>query len=158
MVARFAGRAGDGFICTSGKAASLYTDELLPNVSAGIASSENPQRSFERMIEMKVSFDTDRSTALEATRHWAALALSATEKTSVDDPLALERLADAVPVDRAAERFIVSDDADEHVARILRYVDLGFDHLVFHAPGPDQERFLRLYAQHVLPRLRNACR
>jgi coenzyme F420-dependent glucose-6-phosphate dehydrogenase len=156
MLARFAGRAGDGFICTSGKAASLYTDELLPNVSAGIADSNAPRQSFERMIEMKVSFDTDRGAALEATRHWAALALSATEKTSVDDPLALERLADAVPVERAAERFIVSDDADEHVARILRYVDLGFDHLVFHAPGPDQERFLRLYAQHVLPRLRNA--
>ena len=34
------------------------------------------------------------------------------------------------------------------------YVDLGFDHLVFHAPGPDQERFIRLYAEHVLPRLR----
>ncbi len=32
--------------------------------------------------------------------------------------------------------------------------DLGFDHLVFHAPGPDQERFIRLYAEHVLPRLR----
>ena len=158
MVARFAGRAGDGFICTSGKAASLYTDELLPNVSAGIADANAPRRNFERMIEMKVSFDTDRRTALEATRHWAALALSANEKMSVDDPLALEQLADAVPVERAAERFIVSDDADEHVARVLHYADLGFTHLVFHAPGPDQERFLRLYAQHVLPRLRDACR
>jgi coenzyme F420-dependent glucose-6-phosphate dehydrogenase len=26
--------------------------------------------------------------------------------------------------------------------------------MVFHAPGPDQERFLRLYGEHVLPRLR----
>jgi coenzyme F420-dependent glucose-6-phosphate dehydrogenase len=26
--------------------------------------------------------------------------------------------------------------------------------LVFHAPGPDQDRFIRLYAEHVLPRLR----
>lgn len=157
MVAKYAGRTGDGFICTSGKPASLYTDQLLPNVLAGIASSERPQRSFERMIEMKVSFDTDRDAALAATRHWAALALSADEKTSVEDPLALEKLADAVPLERAAERFIVSNDADEHVARILRYVELGFTHLVFHAPGPDQERFLRLYAQHVMPRLRSAC-
>jgi coenzyme F420-dependent glucose-6-phosphate dehydrogenase len=31
---------------------------------------------------------------------------------------------------------------------------MGFRHLVFHAPGPDQERFLRLYAENVLPRLR----
>jgi coenzyme F420-dependent glucose-6-phosphate dehydrogenase len=33
---------------------------------------------------------------------------------------------------------------------------LGFRHLVFHAPGPDQTRFLKLYAEQVLPRLRTA--
>jgi coenzyme F420-dependent glucose-6-phosphate dehydrogenase len=31
---------------------------------------------------------------------------------------------------------------------------MGFRHLVFHAPGPDQERFLQLYGEQVLPRLR----
>ena len=30
--ARLAGRVGDGFICTSGKAPELYTETLLPNV------------------------------------------------------------------------------------------------------------------------------
>jgi len=43
------------------------------------------------------------------------------------------------------------------VERIMAYVRLGFDHLVFHAPGPDQERFLKLYAEQVLPRLRDRC-
>jgi coenzyme F420-dependent glucose-6-phosphate dehydrogenase len=50
----------------------------------------------------------------------------------------------------------VSTDPDEHVERIRPYVELGFRHLVFHAPGQDQERFLRLYGEHVLPRLRAA--
>ena len=44
---------------------------------------------------------------------------------------------------------------DEHVARIQQYIDLGFTHLVFHAPGPDQEAFLRLYGKEILPRLRS---
>jgi coenzyme F420-dependent glucose-6-phosphate dehydrogenase len=48
----------------------------------------------------------------------------------------------------------VSSDADEHVERIGYYVGLGFRNLVFHAPGPDQVRFLKLYGEHVLPRLR----
>jgi coenzyme F420-dependent glucose-6-phosphate dehydrogenase len=74
----------------------------------------------------------------------------------IEDPMELERLADALPVERAASRWIVSSDPDEQVARIQPYIDLGFTHLVFHAPGPDQERFLRLYAQEVLPRLREA--
>jgi coenzyme F420-dependent glucose-6-phosphate dehydrogenase len=151
LVAKYAGRAGDGMICTSGKAESLYTETLLPNVAAGFADRTGP---YARMIEMKVSFDTDRARAFEDTRHWAALALSADEKMSVEDPLEMERLAAALPVERAASRWIVSDDAEEHVERIAAYVALGFDHLVFHAPGPDQARFLRLYGEQVLPRLR----
>ena len=49
---------------------------------------------------------------------------------------------------------IVSSDADEHVERIGYYVGHRFRHLVFHATGPDQARFLKLYGEHVLPRLR----
>jgi coenzyme F420-dependent glucose-6-phosphate dehydrogenase len=106
------------------------------------------------MIEVKVSFDTDKTRALEDTRHWAALALTPEEKMTVEDPVEMQRLADALPLERAASRWIVSSDADEHVERIGYYVGLGFRHLVFHAPGPDQARFLKLYAEHVLPRLR----
>jgi coenzyme F420-dependent glucose-6-phosphate dehydrogenase len=154
QVAKYAGRAGDGFICTSGKAPELYTETLLPNVAAGVETSGRPQDAIDRMIEMKVSFDTDRKRAMEDTRHWAALALSPQEKVSVEDPIEMERLSDALPVERAASRWIVSTDPDEHVDKIAAYVNLGFKHLVFHAPGPDQRRFLKLYADAVLPRLR----
>ncbi len=156
VIAKFAGQVGDGFICTSGKAPELYRDTLLPNVAAGLAESPRPQASFDRMIEMKVSFDTDYRRALEDTRLWAALALSAEEKMSVEDPIEMERLAAQLSIERTAKRWIVSTDADELVERIRPYVALGFNHLVFHAPGPDQERFIRLCAQQVLTRLRVA--
>ena len=151
--AKYAGRAGDGFICTSGKGAELYVDQLLPNVAAGRA--ELATKPFERMIEVKVSFDTAYDRALEDTRNWAALSLSAEEKHSVEDPAEMERLAAALPIDRIAKRWIVSNDPDEHVAAIKTYIDYGFDHLVFHAPGNDQSRFLSLYSREILPRLRN---
>jgi coenzyme F420-dependent glucose-6-phosphate dehydrogenase len=156
MVAKYAGRAGDGFICTSGKAETLYTEKLIPGMEAGLEASGRTKDQIDRMIEVKVSFDTDRQRAMEDTRHWAALALSAEEKMSVEDPLEMEKLADALPVERAASRWIVSTDPDEHAEKIGRYVDLGFNHLVFHAPGPDQARFMNLYAEHILPRLRKA--
>jgi coenzyme F420-dependent glucose-6-phosphate dehydrogenase len=156
VVAKYAGRAGDGFICTSGKSPALYTDTLLPAVTDGLQASGRGADAIDRMIEMKVSFDTDARRALEDTRFWAPLALSSEEKMSVEDPIEMERLADSLSLERAASRWIVSTDADEHVERIGAYVKLGFRHLVFHAPGADQERFLKLYSQHVLPRLRRA--
>ena len=155
LVARYAGRTGDGFICTSGKKWELYTETLLPKVAEGIAAAVEPKKQpYDRMIEVKVSFDTDKARALDDTRHWAALALTAEEKMSVEDPVEMQRLADALPLERAASRWIVSSDPEEHVEKIGAYVGLGFNHLVFHAPGPDQERFLRLYGEQILPRLR----
>jgi coenzyme F420-dependent glucose-6-phosphate dehydrogenase len=153
LVAKYAGRMAEGFICTSGKGMELYRETLLPSLAAGLEAAGRPDH-IDRMIEVKVSFDTELDRAMEDTRHWAALALSADEKVSVEDPLEMQRLADQLPAARTATRFIVSTDPDEHVARIAPYVELGFRHLVFHAPGPDQERFLRLYAKDVLPRLR----
>jgi coenzyme F420-dependent glucose-6-phosphate dehydrogenase len=155
LMAKYVGRAGDGFICTSGKAPELYSETLIPNVQAGLAAANRASSAIDYMIEMKVSFDTDRARAFEDTRNWAALALSPEEKISVEDPLAMEKLADALPVERAASRWIVSTDPDEHGEKIQKYVALGFRHLVFHAPGQDQEHFLRLYAREVLPRLRS---
>ncbi len=156
VMAKYAGQFADGFICTSGKAPELYRDTLLPNVAAGIKASGRSLEDIDMMIEMKVSFDSDPARAFEDTRHWAALALSPEEKISIDDPLDMERLADQLPAERAAKRWIVSTDPDEHVERIRPYIEMGFRHLVFHAPGPDQARFLNLYADQVLPRLRAA--
>jgi coenzyme F420-dependent glucose-6-phosphate dehydrogenase len=154
LVAKYAGRQGDGFICTSGKSWSLYTETLLPNLAEGIKASERAKPGYERMIEMKVSFDTDHERAMQDTREWAALALTPEEKVSVHNPIEMEKRAAELPVERAASRWIVSTDPDEHIENIRPYVELGFDHLVFHAPGPDQERFLRLYGAQVLPKLR----
>ena len=154
--AKITGRIADGHICTSGKARELYSETLLPNVAAGLEAAGRPLDDIDRMIEMKVSFDTDHQRALEDTRHWAVLALTPEEKISVEDPVEIEKLADALSVERAASRWIVSSDPDEHVERIKEYTDLGFNHLVFHAPGPDQKRFLHLYGETVIPRLRAA--
>lgn len=154
FMAKFAGENAQGFICTSGKKWDLYTETLLPNVDAGLEKAGKPKDSIDRLIEMKISFDTDYDRALNDTRFWGALALKPEEKMNVEDPLEMERLADALPVERAASRWIVTTDPHEMVEKIRPYVDLGFNHLVFHAPGQDQERFLQLFTQRVVPLLR----
>src|SRR5258708_12595725 len=106
----------DGFICTSVKPEALYAEQLLPNVDAGVEAAGKPKEVFGRLIEMKVSFDTDAKRALEDTRHWAALALTPEEKMSVEDPLEMERLADALPGERAANPWIASTHPAEHAS------------------------------------------
>ena len=153
VAAKFAGRAGDGFICTSGKGDELYRDQLLPAVEEGAKAAGRDPATIERTIEVKVSFDTDRERALAACRIWAALSLPAEDKVAIDDPREMEQKAASV-ADQAYQRWLVSDDADEHIEQIRPYVELGFTHLIFHAPGDDQSRFLQLYSKEILPRIR----
>jgi coenzyme F420-dependent glucose-6-phosphate dehydrogenase len=151
--ARLAGRIGDGLICTSGKGEELYTETLLPAVDEGCAKVDRDPSRVGRMIEMKVSFDTDHARAMEDTKVWAALALTGDQKMGVEDPREMERLAKGVE-DIAHRRWLVSSDPDEHVEQVARYVGYGFDHLVFHFPGNDQEAAIARYADLILPRLR----
>jgi coenzyme F420-dependent glucose-6-phosphate dehydrogenase len=151
LAAKLAGRAGDGFICTSGKDPALY-EELLANVVAGAEGAGRDPGAIRRMIEIKVSYDRDGERAFSNTHWWAALALTPEQKEGVEDPVEMERLADE-NLDRAHTRFICSDDPDEVAEAIGRYVALGFEELVLHAPGPDQARFLEQFSADVLPKL-----
>ena len=150
---RLAGRIADGYISTSGKPAELYIEKLLPAVEEGVEKAERSASDVEMMIEMKVSFDEDRDRAFEDCKIWSALALSGEQKMGVEDPREMERLALEVQ-DVAHRRWLVSDDPEEHVEQIRPYLEWGFNHLVFHFPGDDQERAMTQYAEHVLPRLR----
>jgi len=149
--AALVGRIGDGFIVTSGKGEELY-HTLLGGLDEGAKEAGRDSGEIAKMIEIKVSYDQDAQWAKDACRPWAALALTADEKGGTEDPIEMEKLADAA-ADRAHTRFIVSDDPDEVVEKIAFYVDLGFKDLVFHFPADDQTRQLDAFAADVLPRL-----
>jgi coenzyme F420-dependent glucose-6-phosphate dehydrogenase len=152
LAAKLAGRAGDGYISTSGKKPELYS-ELLSNLQEGAEGAGRDVRAINKLIEIKVSYDRDPQYAHDACAWWAALALTPDQKSGVEDPIEMERIADA-NVDQAHTRFIVTNDPDEVVERIAFYVDRGFDELVLHAPGNDQARFIEQFSTDVLPRLR----
>ncbi|MFW0793676.1 glucose-6-phosphate dehydrogenase (coenzyme-F420) [Gordonia sp. CPCC 205515] len=154
VVARYAGRAGDGFICTSGKGADLYQEKLIPAVKEGAEKAERDFDAIDRMIEIKISYDPDPQLALENTRFWAPLSLTAEQKHSVNSSTEMERLADELPIEQVAKRWIVASDPDEAVEKVKFYTDCGLNHLVFHAPGHDQRRFLDNFESDLAPRLR----
>lgn len=155
MVARYAGRVGDGFICTSGKGRELYEDKLIPAVAEGREKAGRAGEPIDRMIEIKLSYDRDPEKALQNTRFWAPLSLSAEQKHTLHSPAEMEQAADELPIEQVAKRWIVASTPEEALAGIKPYIDWGFYHLVVHGPGDDQERFLRQFTEDVVPELRS---
>ncbi len=70
------------------------------------------------------------------------------------DPVEMARLADELPIEQVAKRWIVASDPAEVAKAVQEYVDAGFTHLVFHGPGQDQSRFLTQFTADVVPLLR----
>ncbi|AUI58116.1 glucose-6-phosphate dehydrogenase (coenzyme-F420) [Amycolatopsis sp. BJA-103] len=154
VMAKYVGKQGDGFICTSGKGMDLYTDKLLPAVAEGAEQVGRSTGDIDKMIEIKLSYDPDPAQALENTRFWAPLSLTPEQKAGIEDPSEMEKAADALPIEQVAKRWIVTSDPADAVEQIKPYVEAGFNHLVFHGPGHDQERFLRSFSEQVVPGLR----
>jgi coenzyme F420-dependent glucose-6-phosphate dehydrogenase len=154
VAARYAGRAADGLICTSGKGMGLYTDSLLPAMSEGARQAGRDPGVIDRMLEVKLSYHRDPARALENCRFWAPLSLTAEQKHTVNSAVEMERLCDELPIEQVAGRWIVASEPEEVIAQIRPYIDAGFDHLVIHSPGHDQERFLTEFAEDILPMLR----
>ena len=95
LVAKYAGRVGDGFIATSGKGMDLYTEKLIPAVKEGAEKAGRNFEQVDRMLEVKLSYDRDAELALENTRFWAPLSLTSEQKHSVHSATEMERLAGA---------------------------------------------------------------
>src|SRR3954469_6763106 len=154
VVAKYAGRVGDGFICTSGKGMDLYTEKLMPAVAEGAEAAGRDLADVDKMIEIKLSYDRDGAAAQENTRFWAPLSLTTEQKHSVSSAQEMERLADELPIEQVAKRWIVASDPEEVVKQFQPYLEAGFNHFVVHGPGHDQERFLTQFTEDVLPLLR----
>ncbi|MBO1765747.1 glucose-6-phosphate dehydrogenase (coenzyme-F420) [Allobranchiibius sp. GilTou38] len=153
-MAKYAGRMGDGVIVTSGKGRELYEDKLVPAIREGMSLAHKEPGDTEQLLEVKISYDRAPEKALENTRFWAPLALTAEQKNSLHDPIEMERAADELPIEQIASRWIVASDPQTVLDGIAPYAELGFTHFVVHAPGSDQRRFLSQFAEDVLPALR----
>ena len=51
-------------------------------------------------------------------------------------------------------RVLISPDADEHIAYLQHFVDLGFDEIYVHNVGREQGPFLKIYGEKVVPAIK----
>ena len=154
LVAKYAGRAGDGFICTSGKGKELYTDKLMPAVKEGAEAAGRDLDEIDRMIEIKISYDTDPDAG---TGEHPVLGAAVADRRAEAHHQRPDRDGGGRrrPADRAGRQALDRRVRSRRGRREGRAVHRwGLNHLVFHAPGHDQRRFLELFQRDLEPRLR----
>jgi coenzyme F420-dependent glucose-6-phosphate dehydrogenase len=129
--------------------------EILAKFEAGAKSAGKVPSRMPRMIELAAAYAADRDEAIEIRKaYWAGTALPALFTERIYTPEMSEKNGKAVGSDTIAQSACISNDPEDHVRFAQRYIDLGFDHLIFHSAGPDQRAFLEGYGRDVLPKLR----
>lgn len=141
--AALAGRVGDGLISLSPQKEIVETFE-----NAG-------GRSKPRIGQIEICWAEE---AEEATRiaheWWPNAALGGELSQELRLPAHFEQAITTVRPDDVAQKVICGPDPDTHMDQIKRFLDAGYDHIYFHQIGPDQEGFIRFYADELLPRTR----
>ena len=149
------------YIAASGpKAAEMAAD--IGDGLIGTAPDDDLIRAFEdgggrgrpRLGQLTVCWAKDEATAIEtAMRCWPTAALKGELTQELPLPRHFEQAAEMVTRDELAKVVVCGPDPERHLEMIGRYEDAGYDHVVIHQVGPDQEAGLRFLAERVLPAL-----
>ena len=156
--ARFAGQYGDGLVTVGGEEPETYR-EIFANFEAGARETGKDPKRTPRMVEIGVAYTDDEDSAIECRKkYWAGTFVPALFTERIYTPEMSQENGKVVGADTIKEAVCISADPNDHIKLARRYIDMGFDHLIFHSAGPDQRAFLEGYGRDVLPRLRDASR
>ncbi|HLH14476.1 MAG TPA: LLM class F420-dependent oxidoreductase [Solirubrobacteraceae bacterium] len=96
----------------------------------------------------------ERAARATAHRLWPNEQLPGELSQTLPTPAHFEQASELVTEDMVAEAVPCGPDLERHFEVIREYEQAGFDELYIQQIGPEQERFFEVYANDVLPRLR----
>ncbi len=156
-MAEVAGRLGDGIILDSGLL--LYDPEKLRNLlqifnKTAEKEGKDPE-SLAKAAELMISYDDNHEVAIKSCRFWTGCMLPLYPKYDIYDPREIEALGAFVGKERVERRFLLGNDTEEHLEKIQKYIDFGFNNIIFLNSGPNEKKFIEIYGEKILPRLRS---
>jgi TAT-translocated FGD2 family F420-dependent dehydrogenase len=96
----------------------------------------------------------DRESAKPIAEKWRFLVKAWDKYVHVNDPRAiLEQAQQDVEIDQVLEKFLISEDPQQHIDKINSLAEQGVTHVYIHSGQDDQIEFIDWYGKHVLPKL-----
>jgi len=103
-------------------------------------------------VQVHLSWADDEDTALEiAHDQWRTNVFGPDLAWDLELPAHFDEAARHVRPDDVSGPVLVSADTGRHVKWLLELADLGVDAIYLHHVGQEQERFIEVFAEHVLP-------
>ena len=153
--ARMAGDLADGFV-TVFESPDRLENTLFPAIKKGVKKSDRND-SFDdvkKCIHIHVSYDPDdEAAAMEPCLVWRGTQLPVFFSEDISDPRVIQAHGDKVDPNVLRENpgFIVTTDPEDIVEETRKYVDVGFDEIVYQSHSPDQAAFAEIIEDRIIP-------
>ena len=105
-------------------------------------------------LKVQLSYAADEETAINnAYDQWRTNIFQGTVLADLWRVEHFDAIGEFVKVDDLKENVHISSKADQHIAWLKQYVDLGFEKIILHNVGRNQEEFINVFGDKVIPKL-----
>lgn len=141
--AQLAGRIGDGFF-------GVIPSNLHVEAFEGAGGAGKP-----RVAQIHVCWaETDEQARQTAAHWWPNAALKGTALTDLAHPKDFAEVLTLARTDQLVENVALGPDPQRHLDLIASYATAGFNQILIHQIGPDQQGFLKFYEKEIMQALR----
>jgi len=150
-----AGYYGDGLL-TVGEGENLdKCKQILSQFEKGAQDAGKDIENIPKAIELFVDYGIDPEASIENfMKFWAGAAIPALFVNKIYTPEMSAQNGKVVGPDTVRKQGCFSENPEEHIKFVKKYIDAGFTHIYTHSVASDQINFLNTYGKDILPALK----
>ncbi len=153
--AYLAGRLGDGWITLNLPDERLK--QVLSSFESGVKARSNGQDYGGdsgkplKIAEIIVSYDRDLEKAIEACRPLAGTLSPQVFHNEIIDPRKIRAIGDKVDKKTLGEAMLATNNSEKVISALAKFHRLDFDIVEVVSVSPEQENFMKLFRENVVP-------
>lgn len=150
-----AGYYGDGLL-TVGDGGNLdKPTQILSQFEKGAQDVGKDTEQMPKAVEIFADYGVDPDISIENfMKFWAGSAIPALFVNKIYTPEMSAQNGKVVGPETVRKQGCFSEDPEEHIKYVKKYIDAGFTHIYVHSTASDQISFLEAYGKDVLPALK----
>ncbi len=150
-----------------GAAVTAATAEWLGSWADGLITISQPPEKLRKVVDafrrgggagkpmllkVQLSYDKTETAAREkAYQQWRNNIFENTVMTELRTPAQFDAVGQFVQPDQLDEHIRISADLNQHIDWLKQDIELGFDELLLHNVNREQEQFIQVFGESVLP-------
>jgi coenzyme F420-dependent glucose-6-phosphate dehydrogenase len=150
-----AGYYGDGLL-TVGEGENVEKPkQIISEFEKGARDSGKDAENLPKAVELFVDYGVDLEASIETfMKFWAGAVVPALFANKIYTPEMSAKNGKVVGPDTVRKHGCFSENPEDHIKFIKKYIDAGFTHIYLHSAASDQITFLKAYGKDILPALK----